>query len=60
MADREEVATREAPQPAQSELLTVPARITLLNLVGFGQLPVGAVRRIDERLDLLFISGKFI
>lgn len=51
-----QVGTREAPQPVQQELPTIRAWITVLDLVGFGQLG----RRIDEQLDLLFISGKHI
>ncbi|MEU0088782.1 hypothetical protein [Streptomyces sp. NPDC006274] len=46
--------TREAQQPAQSEWFTIPAWITAPDLAGFGQLPVGAVRRVDEQLDFLF------
>ncbi|MEU9376024.1 hypothetical protein AB0D94_19915 [Streptomyces sp. NPDC048255] len=44
-------------QSVQSELLTVPAWITLLDFAGFGQFPVGAVRRIDPHLDFLYTSG---
>ncbi|WP_026405175.1 sulfatase [Actinomadura rifamycini] len=44
------VLAQEAPALAQSEMLSIPASITLLDLARFGHVPGPVLRRIDERL----------
>ncbi|MFD1543309.1 sulfatase [Nonomuraea guangzhouensis] len=48
-----DVLVREAPALVQSELLSAPVSMSLLDLARYGHVPAMLLRRIDEQLSLL-------
>ncbi|SEG95745.1 Arylsulfatase A [Nonomuraea solani] len=48
-----DVLMREAPALVQSELLSAPLSLSLMDLARYGQVPATSLRRIDEQLSLL-------
>ncbi|MEU7747553.1 sulfatase [Nonomuraea sp. NPDC049158] len=53
MTGPKDVLAQEAPALVQSEMLSAPVSMSLLDLARYGYVPAGVLRRIDEQLGLL-------